>query len=321
MHLFHGLIISLVITLFSNVTLAEALPKLRITVIASGTVNWELQYIKNQQLDRENGYELVIQRVASVSGARIAVTAGNADVIVSDWLWASERNSKGEDFRFIPFSRQVGSIIVDNGSDIKEVGDLKGKRVGVAGGPSNKGWILIQAAAKREGMDLKGDAKIQFAAPPLLTQALKKGQLDALVTFWHYGSRLKADGYQELVSLEGLMDRLGLKSQVPMLGYLLKNSLIQQSPGIVDGFYHSITAAKHQLSMDDSAWNDLRPLMRAENDAIFRALIAGYRFGIPEQLNDQQIQDAQAFYKIIDQLKPYPTGTELSPMMFYRAEK
>lgn len=319
MQTYLSLFLSGILCFFSPQLIAQqALPTLKVTVIAWGTVNWELEHIKQMQLDQKHGYDLVIDRVASLSAARIAITAGNTDVIVSDWLWASERNLTGANLRFIPFSKQIGSIIAAQGNNISSYSSLKGKRIGIAGGPLNKGWVLMRAAAKKEGVDLQQEAKIQFGAPPLLSQALKNGQLDVLATFWHYGARLEAEGYQKLYSLETIMRDLGLKSNVPMLGYLYEAKLEDQHPHLVSAFYESVKAAKAQLALDDSAWQTLRPLMKAENDQIYQALITGYRAGIPDEINQQQIEDAVNFNKIIDDLKPYPTGLPLDPELFYK---
>ncbi|WP_051221829.1 ABC transporter substrate-binding protein [Neptunomonas japonica] len=324
MQTFVSLFFSSVLLLFSAQLSAQEepqtqLPKLKVTVIAWGTVNWELQHIKQTQLDHKNGYDLVIDRVASLSAARIAITAGHTDFIVSDWLWASERNHKGANLRFIPFSKQIGSIIAAKGNSITRYSSLKGKRIGIAGGPMNKGWVLMRAAAKKEGVDLQQEAKIQFGAPSLLSQAIKNGQLDMLATFWHYGARLETEGYQKPYSLRAIMKDLGLKSNVPMLGYLYKTKLGDQHPHLVTAFYKSINDAKAQLAVDDAAWQTLRPFMKSENDKIYHTLIAGYRSGIPDELSQQQIEDAANFYTIVDGLKPYPTGLRLNPELFHNA--
>ena len=323
MQTFLSLFFSSILLFFSALLSAQEvvktpLPTLKVTVIAWGTVNWELQHIKQAQLDHKNGYDLVIDQVASLPAARIAITAGNTDFIVSDWLWASERNHKGANLRFIPFSKQVGSIITAQGRNISSYSSLKDKRVGIAGGPMNKGWALMRAAAKKEGLDLQKEAKIQFGAPPLLSQAMKNGQLDILVTFWHYGARLEAEGYQKLYSLKTIMRDLGLKSNVPMLGYLYKAKLGDQHPDLVTAFYNSVKAAKAQLAVNDDAWITLRPLMKSENDKIYQALVAGYKAGIPDELDQQQIEDAVNFYNIIDDLKPYPTELTLDPQLFHK---
>ena len=295
---------------------AEQLPQVRVAVLQSGTVNWELQHLKNQSYDRQFGFDLQINKVASLSAARLALTSNSADVIVSDWLWAGKRNSDGAQLRFIPFSSQIGSVIVKPGQVLKSLSELKGKNIGVAGGPLNKGWVLLQTAAKDAGVDLQKEAKVQFGAPPLLSQALKRGQVDVLVTFWHYGARLEAEGYQRWLSLEELMLDLGMKSKVPMLGYILKASFANQNRIAVDGFTKAIQQTKNDLATNDTHWNDLRYLMKAEDEEIYQALIKGYRNGTPESVDTDQISDAVRFFELIDQLSSHPSGNKLDPTLF-----
>jgi NitT/TauT family transport system substrate-binding protein len=146
---------------------------------------------------------------------------------------------------------------------------------------------------------------------------MKNGQLDILATFWHYGARLKVEGYQKLFSLETVMRDLGLESNMPMLGYLYEAKLKDQHPDLVSAFDESIKVAKAQLAANDNAWRSLRPFMKSDDDKIYQALIEGYRSGIPDMLNQQQIEDAVNFHKIIDDLKPYPTGQKLKPELFH----
>lgn len=313
--------LALIFALFSLTVSAETtLPQLRVAVLQSGTVNWELQYILDQKLDQAHGFKLEMIKVASLPAAKLALTSGGADMMVSDWLWAGKRNNAGETLRFIPFSSQIGSVLVPTDSAVKTLQDLRGKKIGVAGGPMNKSWVLLQAAAKAEGIDLQKEASIQFAAPPLLSQALKRGQVDVLATFWHFGARLEAEGFKPLVSMQQLMHELGMKSSLPILGYLFHAQLTEQSPDAVAGFAAAVAEAKQRLAVDEAGWNALRPLMNAENDEIFTALKVKYLEGTPEQISEQQIEDAKRFFSLIDSLDPNPTGEKLDPVVFYRAE-
>ena len=55
------------------------------------------------------------------------------------------------------------------GLPIRTIPDLKDKKIGVAGGPLDKSWLLIQALARRDhGLDLAASNEIVFGAPPLL---------------------------------------------------------------------------------------------------------------------------------------------------------
>ncbi|MCP4595843.1 ABC transporter substrate-binding protein [Neptuniibacter sp.] len=301
---------------FSCFSVAGELPDLRVAALQSGTVNWELAHLKQQKLDHKNGFNLIIDKVASLSAARLGLTSDSTDLIVSDWLWAGKRNADGEKLGFIPFSSQIGMVMKKRGIEISGYEDLKGKNIGVAGGPMNKGWVLLQAAAKESGIDLQQQSKVQFGAPPLLNQALKRGQIDILVTFWHYGARLEVEAYESWVSLKQIMYDLGIKSRVPMLGYLFKQSLYLEKEKALEGFARAISQTKEQLNTNDEAWETLRPIMKVDSDELFKAYVSGYRNGIPGPITPAQAEDAARFYILIDSLNSHPTGQTLDKAIF-----
>lgn len=173
---------------------ARDLPVLTLSVLQFGTPHWELEHLKRQQLDRANGFELKIRLAADVPASRLALSSGSVDGAVSDLLWAQARYEAGTAYRYVPFSSQIGEVLVPDGSDIRTLADLRGKRIGVAGGPDGLGWRLLQRAAAAQGLDLAREATVQYAAPPLLGQALRRGQVDALLTFWHFSARLRGEG-------------------------------------------------------------------------------------------------------------------------------
>ncbi|WP_444676963.1 ABC transporter substrate-binding protein [Halomonas sp. E19] len=167
---------------------------LRLSVLQFGTAHWELDHLKRHGLDREAGFELEVRLVANLPASRIALSSGDADAAVVDLTWAQARHAAGQDFRYLPYSSQMGDVLAAPGLAIDGIEALRGKRIGVAGGPDSKGWILLTQAARRQGIELTEVATVQFGAPPLLSQALKRGQLDVLVTFWHFAAELTAAG-------------------------------------------------------------------------------------------------------------------------------
>ena len=54
------------------------------------------------------------------------------------------------------------------GGPIAALADLQGKTLGVAGGPLDKSWLLLQAYAERSGADIAKRSRVVFGAPPLL---------------------------------------------------------------------------------------------------------------------------------------------------------
>lgn len=304
---------------------AESLPVIRASVLQFGTVHWELAAMVEEGLDRAHGFELAIDTRANLSATRLALTANQADVIVGDWLWTIQRHNAGAPKLYLPYSASIGSLIVQADSDITRIGDLVGRRIGVAGGPDSKGWILLQAAAQQQGIDLSLD-QVQFAAPPLLNQALQRGQLDAVLTYWHYGAELLAeDDFRELVSMTRLAERLGLDARMPMLGYVFNRDWAEDHPHRVDAFASAVAATKSRLLNSDAAWEPIRPLMQADDPTLFQAYKAGYREGDPGSLSvsPSQIESARSLYQLIRNQMPSPDKfpETLPDDLFYQARQ
>ena len=55
----------------------------------------------------------------------------------------------------------AGGLIVTESSTIRSESDLKGKKIGIAGGQVDKGWLIFQAFYKQKhGEDLKNLANL-----------------------------------------------------------------------------------------------------------------------------------------------------------------
>jgi NitT/TauT family transport system substrate-binding protein len=265
---------------------AEELPAVRVAVLKYGTANWELELISQLGLDRANGFRLELLQRVSPNASLVALQGGAADITVADWLWVAEQQAAGRDFRFYPYSTAVGELLVAPDSGTVTLARLNGAELGVAGGSEDKSWRLFQAYARRQGLELATLARVRYAAPPLLNGLATTGQLDAVLTYWHYAARLKAAGWRPLLSLDEVLAQLGVQAEVPMLGWVFSGAFGEQRPTLVDAFLRASYAAKRRLLDDDEAWTCIEPLMRAENGAVFRELRAGYRAGVPRGFDD-----------------------------------
>ncbi|GGW40372.1 ABC transporter substrate-binding protein [Gemmobacter lanyuensis] len=256
--------------------------RLRIATQLSGTVNWELTTMQARGFDKANGFTLEVQDVAAGPAAQVALQAGEVDAIVSDWLWVARQRAEGADYVFIPYSRAVGALHVPADSPAQTLADLKGQKIGIAGGPVDKSWLILRAYAQQElGMDLQAETEQVFGAPPLIFETAMNGDLDAAVNFWHFGAKMEAAGMRPLITVADAGAKLGLDPQTPLLGYVVSGALLRDNPDLVAGLAAASRATKEVLAQDDAAWDALRPQMNAKSDAQFEALKAGFRAGIP----------------------------------------
>ncbi|MBM3543279.1 MAG: ABC transporter substrate-binding protein [Alphaproteobacteria bacterium] len=304
---------------------AETPSKVKIGVLKFGTVSWMLDTIQANGLDKAEGIELEIVPLASTQATTVGLQAGSVDLVATDWLWVSRERSSGGDFTFSPFTTALGAIMVPPNSPIRTLGDLKGKRLGVAGGPLDKSWLLIVAYALRTAkIDLRTETKQEYGAPPLLNERAKQGQIDAVLNFWPYAARLEAEGFTQLIGLEEVVAELGAKGEVAMVGFAFSEDWADKNLKGIQGFLRASSKADDLLATSNAEWDRLKPLM-AENDpsfteATFEALRRRYREGIPERSAAQNEADAKVLYQFLRELggeKLVGPGTELAPGTFW----
>lgn len=294
------------------------LPVLSISVLQFGTAHWELDHILYSGLDRQNGYQLELKPVANLPASRLAVTSGSVNGAVADLLWAQSRFQAGTPYLYVPFSSQIGDIVVSESSTVGSVENLAGKRIGVAGGPDSKGWILLRKVAGQQGIKLNESAEVQFAAPPLLSQALKRGQMDVIVTYWHFAARLQGEGgWRSAFSMADLLTAMDLDRNLPVLGYVFPAPWAESHGDLINRFAGSLRQAKAELTNDQSHWQRLRPLMGNPEEGVFTALRKGFVAGTPAPLTGQRIADLQRLLEL--------TGANPENLMpgdlFYRGQQ
>ena len=207
------------IVVFAGATSATAGDRIRLAVQKTGTLAWELDVIKTHGLDRK--LDLVIEPVelASTEAGKIALKGGSADLMLSDWLWVARERSLGDGLVFYPSSSTLGAVMVPAQSAIRELTDLKGKKLAVAGGPLDKSWLLLQALARRAGIDLRKQATVVYGAPPLLAEKALQGEIDATLTFWNFCADLESKGQKRAIAMDDVMKGLGAKGPVAIVGY------------------------------------------------------------------------------------------------------
>jgi NitT/TauT family transport system substrate-binding protein len=271
----------------------------RIGILPFGTVAWEVETIRRNGLDSARGLRVEPIRLASNEAARIAFQSGAVDTIVSDLLLAARLRAEGKPVIFLPYSATEGAVMVPAASPIASVADLKGKRIGVAGGALDKSWLLLRAyAAERFGLDLAEQASPAFGAPPLLAEKLAAGELDAGLLYWNFCARLEAKGFRRLVGASEIARSFGLTGEIALLGYVFDEAFASDAARLA-AFAAASRDAKARLASSDAAWESLRPLMAAEDEATFEALKRAFLAGIPSRPVAAERADAERLYAVL----------------------
>jgi NitT/TauT family transport system substrate-binding protein len=300
------------VALTAIVTLAAATPapaadRIRLAVQRTGTLAWELDVIKAHGLDRKHDLTIEVIGLASTEAGKIAFKGGSADLMLSDWLWVARERSLGDNVVFHPSSSTLGAIMVPGQSPIRELADLKGRKLAVAGGPLDKSWLLLQALARRSGIDLRREATIVYGAPPLLAEKALQGEIDATLTFWNFCAELEGKGFRRAVGVDQVMKGLGAKGPIAIVGYTFDGAWAGRNRAAVDRFLAAAREAKGILASSEAEWQRLAPRIRVTDSETLAIYRQRYSEGIVRRPLDEEEADARALYRVLADV----AGTEL----------
>lgn len=302
-------------------SLALASNIIRLTSVKSGSVAWLIETIESEGLDKKHGFTLKVLEVATNSAAPVALLAGEADVIVTDWTWALRQRAKGLDLKFSSYSSALGSVMVPRDSNIQSIGDMFGKKIGVAGTGVDKSWILLRAYSRKAfGKDISKNANVVFGAAPLISEEFRSGRLDACLNFWTYAARLKGDGAREILSMTDVISALGVTPAPPLVGFVWSEKATQKAGVPVDRLLAAVDDANAVLARSDAAWERLKPLIKASSDSEFLAIRDYFRSGITGRWDGGATAAAEKLAKLLMELgdtELVGDGTRFDPNLFY----
>ena len=264
----------------------------KLGVLPFGSVQWVADVIIHHQLDRAHGFTLQTVRIANTEAVKVALLGGAVDVAVSDWPFVAAQRGRGGHLCFAAGNNSgLGGIMVAAKAPLRTLVDLKGRRLGVAGGPTDKSWLLVRAAALRQGADLTREATLSYGAPPLLDAMLRHGDLDAVLTFWNFAAKLEAAGFREAISVAQCAKALGLAGPPILLGYVFDDRWANANRNLIDGFLAAANAATGLLMDSRAEWDRIRPLMAVSDDAEYEALrarfVGGTRRPTPAEMEQE----------------------------------
>ncbi len=281
---------------------ARAVPTLRIGVLKYGTVNWVMDVIAHHGLAKSNGIRIQELALASTQATLVALQARRVECVVTDWLWVSRQRAAGADWTFFPFSTDLGAVVAARGAPIHGLADLRDRRLGVAGSPLDKSWLILQALAREQHIDLARDARVSFGAPPLLDEELLQGRLDAVLTFWNFAARLESHGLPVVLPMRAALRQLGFKTPIPLVGYVVSERWARDHPRALAGFVRATRQAESILATSNAEWQWLAPKIRAGSPAELDALRHAFRAGIPLHWGSDERREARALYALFAQV-------------------
>jgi NitT/TauT family transport system substrate-binding protein len=278
---------------------ARAADHIRVATLKTGTFAWELEVVRAHGLDAQANLTIDIVELGSTESGKIALKGGAADVIVSDWLWVARERALGDNLLFYPYSTALGAVMVSIESPIRSIADLKGKKLGVAGGPLDKSWLLLQALALRSGVDLKSEGSIVYGAPSLLSEKALQNETDATLTFWNFCAALEAKGMRPAIPMQGVVKSLGATGEVALVGFVFDGGWAARNRVLLDRFLAVMRKAEWMLAETPTEWKRVSPRIGVTEAAALEVYRRRFREGIPIRPLPEEFADARRLYRLL----------------------
>ncbi len=232
---------------------------------------------------RKNGLETKLVFIEGGSRGAQALLAGEVPFVVSDGASAVTSRLAGADTIIILGLVNTFPYTLIASPEIREVGDLKGKKVAISRFGSATD-VATRLALRKVGLNADRDvAMLQIGAQTARFAALKAGSVQAAVITPPFTLTARKLGYQSLLNM------VDLKLPTVQSAVLTTDSVIRRNPELTAKFVKSFVDAIH--------------FYRTQKNESLRILkkFLGYT-------NDEEIEEAynEAGLKLVAP-KPYPT--------------
>src|SRR5258708_28245581 len=123
--------------------------KVRLLYNEPGTNSFPPFVIKKFALDKKYGFELVPIAASTSQAVANALQAGGGDVGILDWITLARMQTGGVKLIGIaPFLIWANTVVVRTDSPHQNLGDLKGKKIGIYS-RNNLDWVVMRTHARR----------------------------------------------------------------------------------------------------------------------------------------------------------------------------
>ena len=307
-------------TLLMLATPASAADVLRLALQKTGTANWEIAVIRAFGLDRAANLSLDVTELAAPEAGKIAIQGGSADIVVSDWLWVSRARAQGAKLAFYPYSTGVGAVMTRDPA-IRRVQDLAGRKIGVAGGPMDKSWLMLRAWALQNGIDLEKASTIIYGAPPLIAEKALEGEIDAALEYWNFAVDLEGKGFVRAIDVAEAERALGATGDVVVTGYVFNEDFAAKNADALARFLGAARKAKNLLATDDRAWAAATQRLPGRDAATLAIYRRRFAEATPKRPIAAEAADAATIYAALAGIggeKLVGPGKTLDPGVFYK---
>ena len=230
-------------------------PPQKVKVAYVPIMKFATMYVAKQRgLFDKYGLDVEIERVKSGTEAIAFLTQGSVDVggiaiVTSLWnSWNRDLEIRViapgalEPMENSPTAILARKALIDDGS-VKEIADLKGKRVAVAGGPGSGGEYLAAKALERAGLTIR-DVEMLNIGNPDMPAAMDAGSIDAALAGTPFSDQMVEAGTAQVIATD-------LTPGLMTVAFVGSGQFIAERPEAAERFVLALAEAARMMQGDD----------------------------------------------------------------------
>lgn len=188
--------VALVLSSWGGPPVARAAEPLKFAFGALPIGAFPVQVMKEKGLEKKYDFDIKVTVYPTVQGFYAGAQAKAFQVGILGWASVCAFDYHGGDWVNVYSGiYTTDQILVRPGSPLKTFADLKGKKVGLFGGPNSQTAINFRIIGlTRFGFDPAQEMKLVYGAPALTAGLLQKGEIDAAVLLEPFVTKLLIPG-------------------------------------------------------------------------------------------------------------------------------
>ena len=260
-------LLALTLFLSAAASMAEAADKVKVVAL-QGTQLFPVRIMQTKGIAAKHGIDMDLMVVASPQGSYTAMQTGDMQIGFTGWIVIASLREKGfkltNVYSMISYTNEV-MVKVD--SPLKSIADLKGRRVGLFGGPNSAtSWLYRMIVEKFYGFDPMKESKIHFGAPPLLMGMIDRGDLDAVLVLDPFISQMLEGGNYRSIGNLGDIWREKMNQSPMLVAVTVNETWAKANPDVVKRFVAAFREALIFLKDNPEAWKELAKGMGLKTD-------------------------------------------------------
>lgn len=290
--------------------------KVRLGILRSGAQDFVHAVMEQQKLLQKHNIPYERVQTLNPPALHIMIAEKSVDIGYGGLTSMARARAEGRGTLVIfGIFSPVNAVLVPKDSPVKSLAELRGKKIGVFGGPGSATTSIFMAIAKRwHGLDLRRDLEMITAPGPALAGLLDRGELAAALMGTTESLRFPLTGkYRVLLDLSAEWEKRAGRAPAHVT-IATNEDFAKAHPDILKRYLRAYLDAVKYIRSHPDVWQDYAKRIKFTEPGAAAALRDKMEPRIVDKWDKEQMQVEQDFLEVTREilgpkvLKEIPKG-------------